>query len=366
MADFVYCEKSLPFEVRAKDLVDRMTLPEKVVQVGNQADGVPRIGLPKHEWWSEALHGVSDVGPGTYFDDKVPGATSFPTIILTAASFNESLWRNIGQVVSTEARAMYNLGRGGLTYWSPNINVVRDPRWGRITEAPGEDPFVVGRYAVNYVRGLQDVEGSENSKDPNSRPLKVSACCKHYAAYDVDAWLGVDRYHFDAKVTEQDMIEIFLRPFEMCVRDGDVISVMCSYNRVNGIPTCADPELLKNTIRGEWDLHGYIVSDCDSIEVMVNGHKWLGDTKEDASAQVLKAGMDLDCGVYYNNSLAWIFDGIPAYASLGKKDICSNENIELATDAARQGIVLLKNDNETLPLTTFGLSQHLKNDKESW
>ncbi|KAJ7968895.1 Beta-D-xylosidase [Quillaja saponaria] len=376
MSNFAYCDSSLPFAVRVKDLVDRMTLMEKINQLGDNAFGVPRIGLEKYEWWSEALHGVSNVGRGTHFDNLIPGATSFPTVILTAASFNESLWKTIGQAVSTEARAMYNLGRAGLTYWSPTINVARDPRWGRITETPGEDPFVVGTYASNYVRGLQDVEGTENVTDLNSRPLKVSACCKHAAAYDVDNWLGVDRYHFDARVTEQDMVETFLRPFEMCVKDGDVSSVMCSYNRVNGIPTCADPRLLKETIRGDWDLHGYIVADCDSIEVMVDFHKWLGDTQEDAVAQTLKAGLDLDCGDYYtqftgpaakqgkvreediDKSLKYLytvlmrlgfFDGSPSFNSLGKNDVCSDKHIELATEAAREGIVLLKN-NKTLPL----------------
>ncbi|OVA13542.1 WD40 repeat [Macleaya cordata] len=379
MTNYPFCDKSLPFDIRAKDLVDSMTLAEKALQLGDQAPGVPRIGLPMYNWWSEALHGVSNVGHATHFDQVVPGATSFPTVILTTASFNESLWKSIGQVVSTEARAMYNLGNSGLTYWSPNINVVRDPRWGRITETPGEDPYVVGTYAVNYVRGLQDIEGYENSSDLNSRPLKVSASCKHYAAYDVDNWGGVDRLHFDAKVTEQDMVETFVRPFEMCVKEGDVSSVMCSYNRVNGIPTCADAKLLNQTIRGEWALHGYIVSDCDSIEVIVNDHKWLGYSKEEAVAQVMKAGLDLDCGSYYpdsaksaveegklreediDRSLRYLyvvlmrlgfFDGSPSFMSLGKNDICSKNNMELAAEAAREGIVLLKNDNNTLPLTS--------------
>ncbi|KAK4491594.1 hypothetical protein RD792_002348 [Penstemon davidsonii] len=140
-----------------------MTLNEKVDQIGDTATGVRRIRLPKYEWWSEALHGVSNVGQwnrvASFFDDVVPGATSFPTPITTTASFNQSLWKKIGQAVSTEARAMHNLGHAGLTFWSPNINVVRDPRWGRALETPGEDPYVVGEYAVNYVRGLQDVEG---------------------------------------------------------------------------------------------------------------------------------------------------------------------------------------------------------------
>ncbi|KAL7129715.1 hypothetical protein ABFS83_13G086800 [Erythranthe nasuta] len=384
MDEFSFCDKSLSYEFRVKDLIDRMTLDEKAGQIGDTALGVPRIGLPKYEWWSEALHGISDVGQAgnhvTHFDDVIPGATSFPTVILTSATFNQSLWKKIGQAVSTEARAMYNLGHAGLTFWSPNINVVRDPRWGRALETPGEDPFVAGRYAVNYVRGLQDVEGStedDEVADLDSRPLKVSACCKHYAAYDVDNWLGVDRYHFDAIVTEQDMMETFQRPFEMCVKEGDVSSVMCSYNKINGIPACADPRLLKDTIRGEWNLRGYIVSDCDSLDVMLDAQKWLNDEPVDAVAQTLKAGLDLDCGYYYpnyaNTSVRMgkvkeaeldsalknlynvlmrlgFFDGSPKYEKLGKSDICSHENIELATEAARQGIVLLKNANQTLPL----------------
>ncbi|XP_022744572.1 probable beta-D-xylosidase 5 [Durio zibethinus] len=376
MADFAYCDTTLSYEVRAKDLVDRMTLSEKAHQMGDKATGVIRIGLPRYHWWSEALHGVSYVGHGTYFNELVPGATSFPTVIHTTAAFNQSLWKTIGKAVSTEARAMYNLGNAGLTYWSPVINPVRDPRWGRITETPGEDPFVVGTFASNFVRGLQDLEGQEHTNDTGSRPLKVSACCKHYAAYDIDNWKGVSRFTFDAKVTEQDMVETFLRPFEMCVKDGDVSSVMCSYNRVNGIPTCADPILLKEIIREQWKFNGYIVSDCDSILEMVERHKWLNDTAEDAVAHSLKAGLDLDCGDYYpvyleksvrlgkvreaeiDTSLKYLyvvlmrlgfFDGIPSLMSLGKKDICSEEHIELAAQAAREGVVLLKNIESNLP-----------------
>ncbi|XP_042516064.1 beta-xylosidase/alpha-L-arabinofuranosidase 1-like [Macadamia integrifolia] len=378
MATLPYCDKKLPYQARAKDLVDRMTLAEKVAQLGDKAIGVGRLNLPGYEWWSEALHGVSDVGPGTRFDQIVPAATNFPTPILTVSSFNETLWNTIGQVVSDEARAMYNLGKAGLTFWSPNINVVRDPRWGRVTETPGEDPYVVGRYAVSYVRGLQDVKGFEKSDDPNSRPLKVAACCKHYAAYDIDKWKGVDRFHFDAKVTERDMVETFVAPFKMCVKDGDVASVMCSFNRINGVPTCADPKLLNQTIRELWNLNGYIVADCDSIEVMVSGHKYLNDTPVEAVGQALKAGLDLDCGKYYPNyateavkqgkvtednidtslrnifvvlmRLGW-FDGSPGgYSRLGRNDICSPEHLELSAEAARQSIVLLKNDKNTLPL----------------
>ncbi|XVF38955.1 hypothetical protein REPUB_Repub20aG0147500 [Reevesia pubescens] len=381
MDDFAFCDKSLSYEVRAKDLVDRLTLLEKAQQMGDHnGTDIPRLGLPKYMWWSEALHGVADVGAEgggiSHFDSIVPGATSFPNVILTAASFNQTLWKTLGQVVSTEARAMYNLGRAGLTFWSPNINVVRDPRWGRVLETPGEDPFVVGTYAVNYVRGLQDIEGQENTTDPNSRPLKVSACCKHFTAYDIENYLGLDRLHFDAKVSEQDMVETFNRPFEMCVKEGDVSSVMCSFNQVNGIPTCADAYLLKKLVREDWNLHGYVVADCDSVLEIVRSQKWLQATGEDASAYSLKAGLDLDCGDYYSNFLpnavtqgkvkeaemdkslnylfvvlmrVGFFDGIPSLASLGKNDICTKEHTELAAEAARQGIVLLKNDNETLP-----------------
>ncbi|KAK9084421.1 hypothetical protein Scep_030892 [Stephania cephalantha] len=372
-----YCDKSLSYYDRVKALVDGMTLDEKVGQLGDRAAGVARLGLPPYLWWSEALHGVSSTGHGTFFNATVPGATSFPTVIVTAASFNETLWKTIGQVVSNEARAMFNLGNTGLTFWSPNINVVRDPRWGRVMETPGEDPFVVARYSVNFVRGLQDLEGAETATDLNSRPLKTAACCKHYAAYDLENWLGVDRWHFNANVTEQDMLETFSYPFEICVREGDASSAMCSFNRVNGIPVCADPKLMKQNMRDEWGLHGYIVSDCDSIEVIVDGQKWLGDTEVDAVAQVMKAGLDLDCGKYYTNfgkaaveqgkikesdidnalknlyavlMRLGYFDGMPMFDSLGKQDICSADNMELAADAARQGIVLLKN-NATLPFT---------------
>lgn len=195
-----FCNTSLSFIDRATDLVSRLSLQEKVQQLVNKATGVPRLGVPKYEWWSEALHGVSNIGPAVRFNATVPGATSFPAVILSAATFNSSLWYEMGRVVSREARAMHNVGLAGLTYWSPNVNVFRDPRWGRGQETPGEDPLVVSTYAVNYVRGLQEM-------DPTTRRLKVSSCCKHYTAYDVDNWKGVDRFHFDAKVMKDITLE---------------------------------------------------------------------------------------------------------------------------------------------------------------
>ncbi|CAO2173914.1 unnamed protein product [Urochloa humidicola] len=409
MSRFRYCDTSLPYAARVRDLVGRLTLEEKVRNLGDQAGGADRVGLPAYHWWGEALHGVSDVGPGgTRFGDVVPGATSFPLVINSAASFNESLWRAIGAVVSTEIRAMYNLGHAELTYWSPNINVVRDPRWGRASETPGEDPFLVGRYAVNFVRGMQDLAAAADSNsgaggagDPFARRIKVSSCCKHFAAYDVDAWRDADRLTFDARVTERDMAETFERPFQMCIRDGDASCVMCSYNRVNGIPACADARLLSETVRSQWQLHGYIVSDCDSVRVMVRDAKWLNFTGVEAVAAAMKAGLDLDCGMYWegardffttygvdavrqgkiaeadvDNALANVyltlmrlgfFDGSPEFEVLGVVDVCSGDHVELAADAARQGMVLLKNDARRLPLdpsvinslSLVGLLQHI-------
>ncbi|XP_022727079.1 probable beta-D-xylosidase 5 isoform X1 [Durio zibethinus] len=371
-----FCDTSLSYEARAKDLVSRLTLQEKVQQLVNKASGISRLGVPAYEWWSEALHGVSDLGPGTRFNATVPGATSFPAVILSAASFNATLWFTMGQVVSTEARAMYNVGLAGLTYWSPNVNVFRDPRWGRGQETPGEDPLVVSRYAVNYVRGLQEVGGEANSTNDK---LKVSSCCKHYTAYDLDNWQGVDRFHFDAKVTQQDLEDTYQPPFKSCVEEGHVSSVMCSYNRVNGIPTCADPDLLKGIVRDQWGLDGYIVSDCDSVEVYYNAIHYTA-TPEDAVALALKAGLNMNCGNYlgkytenavnlkkveesivdqaliYNYIVLMrlgFFDGNPKllpFGNLGPSDVCTDDHQLLALDAAKQGVVLLDN-NGALPLS---------------
>ncbi|CAK7356994.1 unnamed protein product [Dovyalis caffra] len=374
LASFGFCNTSLGVSDRVVDLVKRLTLQEKISFLVDSAGSVSRLGIPKYEWWSEALHGVSYVGPGTHFSNLVPGATSFPQVILTAASFNTSLFEAIGKVVSTEARAMYNVGLAGLTFWSPNINIFRDPRWGRGQETPGEDPLLSSKYGSGYVRGLQQRD------DGNTDRLKVAACCKHYTAYDLDNWKGIDRLHFNAVVTKQDLDDTFQPPFKSCVIDGNVASVMCSYNQVNGIPTCADPNLLSGVIRGEWKLNGYIVSDCDSIDVIYNDQHYT-KTPEEAAAKALLAGLDLNCGAFLgkhteaavkaglvnesaidravSNNFATLmrlgfFDGDPSkqlYGSLGPKDVCTAENQELAREAARQGIVLLKNTVGSLPLS---------------
>ncbi|CAK9176754.1 unnamed protein product [Ilex paraguariensis] len=378
-SDNPFCNTSLPYADRAKDLVSRLTLQEKVQQLVNGARGISRLGVPAYEWWSEALHGVSNTGPGVHFNATVPGATSFPAVILSAASFNASLWLELGRVVSTEARAMYNGGLAGLTFWSPNVNVFRDPRWGRGQETPGEDPLVVSTYAVNYVKGLQEIGDEQGNSSSTDQRLKVASCCKHYTAYDIDNWKGVDRFHFDAQVTPQDMEDTFQPPFKSCVEEGHVSSVMCSYNRVNGIPTCADPDLLKGTIRGQWGLDGYIVSDCDSIEVYYDSIHYTA-TPEDAVALALKAGLNMNCGDFlskytenavnlqkvdesivdqallYNYIVLMrlgFFDGDPKmlpFGKLGPSDVCTDDHQLLAVEAAKQGIVLLDN-NGVLPLS---------------
>ncbi|KAE8725871.1 putative beta-D-xylosidase 2 [Hibiscus syriacus] len=366
-----FCRLNLPIHVRVRDLIGRLTLPEKIRLLVNNAIAVPRLGIQGYEWWSEALHGVSNVGPGTKFGGAFPGATSFPQVITTAASFNESLWEQIGRVVSDEARAMYNGGMAGLTYWSPNVNIFRDPRWGRGQETPGEDPVLAGKYATRYVRGLQSPMGIR---------LKVAACCKHYTAYDLDNWKGVDRFHFNARVSKQDLADTYDVPFKACVVEGKVASVMCSYNQVNGKPACADPDLLKGTIRGQWGLAGYIVSDCDSVGVMYDTQHYT-DTPEESAADAIKAGLDLDCGPFLAihtdmavrrglisendvdlalaNTITvqmrlGMFDGEPSaqpYGNLGPRDVCTSAHQQLALEAARQGIVLLKN-SRSLPLST--------------
>ncbi|CAK9217220.1 unnamed protein product [Sphagnum troendelagicum] len=378
-----FCDRSLTDEERVEDLISRLTVREKITQLVNTAANVSRLGIPAYEWWGEGLHGVA-ISPSVNFGGEVPAATSFPQPILTAGSFNTALWNSIGQVVSTEGRAIYNQGRSGLTYWSPNINIVRDPRWGRTQETPGEDPKLTSTYAVYFVKGLQEghYDGSQTPNIGGPKRLKISACCKHFTAHDLDNWKGYDRNHFDAKVTIQDLEDTYNPPFRSCVEDGRSSSLMCSYNRVNGVPTCADYNFLTETVRNTWGLDGYIVSDCDAVKVMHESIDY-AFTAEDAVADALNAGLDLNCGSYlstytqsaigvgkvnssridaalYNLFLVrmrlGMFDGPTnqTYGSLGPGDVCSDAHQELAVEAARQGIVLLKNRNQTLPLYRGG------------
>uniref|UniRef100_A0A0D9XRJ3 Fibronectin type III-like domain-containing protein n=1 Tax=Leersia perrieri TaxID=77586 RepID=A0A0D9XRJ3_9ORYZ len=369
---YAFCDARLPAARRAADLVRRMTAAEKVAQLGDEAGGVARLGVPGYKWWSEGLHGLSYWGHGMHFNGSVTGITSFPQVLLTAAAFDDNLWFRIGQAIGTEARALYNLGQAeGLTIWSPNVNIYRDPRWGRGQETPGEDPTTASKYAVAFVKGLQ---GSSPGV------LQTSACCKHATAYDLEDWNGIARYNFNARVTAQDLADTFNPPFKSCVVDGKASCVMCAYTDINGVPACASSDLLTRTFRGEWGLDGYVSSDCDAVALMRDAQRY-APTPEDTVAVAMKAGLDLNCGTYtqehgmsalqqgklsekdVDRALTNLFavrmrlghfDGDPrsnaAYGHLGAADVCTQAHKNLALEAAQDGIVLLKNDAGILPL----------------
>ncbi|WOL06055.1 putative beta-D-xylosidase 6 [Canna indica] len=376
-ASFPFCDTSLPLADRARSLVAALTLPEKIQQLCNNATAVPRLGLPAYEWWSESLHGVAPNGPGVDFAGPVLAATGFPQVILSAAAFNRTLWRALAAAIAVEARAMHNVGQAGLTFWAPNINIFRDPRWGRGQETPGEDPLVAAEYAVEYVRGFQG-EYSGGDDDTGGRSMMLSACCKHYTAYDLEKWGNFTRYTFNAQVTDQDMEDTFQPPFRSCIQEGHASCLMCSYNQVNGVPACARGDLIEKA-RKEWGFEGYVTSDCDAVAIIYENQNYSA-SPEDSIADVLKAGMDINCGTYllrYTESAVesgkiqeedidralinlfkvqlrlGLFDGELAqkrFGQLGPKNVCTREHRELALEAARQGIVLLKNDKSLLPL----------------
>ncbi|KAK3120001.1 hypothetical protein QOZ80_9AG0679280 [Eleusine coracana subsp. coracana] len=376
---FPFCNTKLSVAQRVTDLVSRMTPAEKVAQLGDIATGVPRLDVPAYKWWNEALHGVAISGKGIHLDrGAVRAATSFPQVLLTAAAFNDNLWFRIGQATGKEARALYNIGQAeGLTMWSPNVNIFRDPRWGRGQETPGEDPAVASRYAAAFVRGLQGSAAAGKAVTP--AVLQTSACCKHATAYDLEDWKGVSRYSFAAKVTAQDLADTFNPPFRSCVVDGKATCVMCAYTSVNGVPSCANADLLTKTVRGSWGLEGYIAADCDAVAIMRNS-QFYRPTAEDTVATSLKAGLDIDCGPYVQQHATSAvqkgkltqqdidkavknlfatrmrlghFDGDPKanmYGGLGAAHICTAEHKNLALEAALDGIVLLKNTPGVLPL----------------
>jgi beta-glucosidase len=279
-----YLDPALDFEMRANDLVARMTVEEKVSQLTNEAGAIPRLGVPAYEWWNESLHGVARAGV----------ATVFPQAIGLAATFDEPLFREMAVVIGNEARAKHHQfvrqGRRGryqgLTFWSPNINIFRDPRWGRGQETYGEDPYLTGRLGVAFVQGLQ-------GDDP--RYYRVIATAKHYA---VHSGPEPDRHHFDARPTERDLHETYLPAFRMLVQEGKVASVMGAYNRVNGESASASRRLLIDILRKGWGFEGYVVSDCGAIDDIYARHKLVA-TPEEAAALGLTRGCELDCGSVY-------------------------------------------------------------------
>jgi len=273
------------FEERAADLVSQLTLEEKIAQLGNNAPAIPRLGVPAYEWWNEALHGVARAG----------AATVFPQAIGLAASFDEEMMLEIATVISDEARAKHHefARRGlrgryqGLTFWSPNINIFRDPRWGRGQETYGEDPWLTARLGVAFVKGLQ-------GDDPKYR--KVDATAKHFA---VHSGPEADRHYFDVRPSERDLYETYLPAFQALVQEGGVASVMGAYNRVYGESASASPRLLQQVLRKDWGFNGYVVSDCDSIEDIYKYHKIVA-TAPEAAALGVRNGCDLDCGKTYD------------------------------------------------------------------
>ncbi|XP_020584048.1 probable beta-D-xylosidase 6 [Phalaenopsis equestris] len=389
---FSFCNTSLPIPDRSRSLISLLTLQEKIQQLSNTAAAVPRLGIPPYEWWSESLHGLAGNGPGVRFNGSISTATVFPQVILSAASFNRTLWRALARAIAVEARSMYNAEQAGLTFWAPNINIFRDPRWGRGQETPGEDPMVASFYAADYVSSFQ----SQSGWNPNNSFLTggrrmvlgelsgdrglmmLSACCKHHTAYDLEKWKNFTRYTFDAQVSDQDMEDTFQPPFRSCIREGGASCLMCSYNQVNGVPSCARGDLLTE-IRQQWGFEGYVTSDCDAVAIIFEDQKY-APSPEDAVADVLKAGMDINCGKYLLNhtesavklgkvkeeeidrallnlfSVLFrlkLFDGDPAkqkYGELGAGDVCTKEHRQLAVEAVKQGVVLLKNELGFLPL----------------
>lgn len=356
-----YLNPSAPLEVRVHDLISRMTTSEKVGQMMNDAPAIPRLGIPAYNWWSEALHGVARSGV----------ATVFPQAIGLAATFDDSLMKELAGVISEEGRAFYNDAAkkgyrnqyGGLTFWTPNINIFRDPRWGRGQETYGEDPYLTARMGVAFVKGMQ-------GDDPAH--LKVAACAKHFAVYSGPEQL---RHEFDARVSRQDLYATYLPAFHALVSAG-VAGVMCAYNAVDGEPCCANTYLLDKVLRSDWGFRGYVTSDCGAIADIYQGHHYAKDALN-AAATSLKRGVNLNCGNVYGNltealqkkmvtegaldsSLAVLlrirfrlgmFDpaGSNPYDSISDRVINSPSHRALAEKAAAESIVLLKNDG-ALPL----------------
>ena len=279
---------------KAQDLVGRMTLEEKMSQLRYDAPAIDRLGVPAYNWWNEALHGVARAGQ----------ATVFPQAIAMAAAFDEDMTKKVGTIVSTEARAKYNAVSGegdrdiykGLTMWSPNVNIFRDPRWGRGHETLGEDPYLTSKLGAAYVRGLQG----------DGKTLRTAACAKHFAVHSGPEAL---RHEFDARVSRKDMHETYLPAFEECVKEAKVEAVMGAYNRTNGEPCCAHTELMEDILRGEWGFEGHYVSDCWAIRDF-HEHHLVTKTVEESAALALKKGCDVNCGNTYIHMMKAYEDGL--------------------------------------------------------
>ncbi len=355
----------MDIETRLDSLITQMTLEEKVSQMMNDAPAIERLGVPKYNWWNECLHGVARSGL----------ATVFPQAIGLAATWDKDLMFRVSTAISDEARAKHHrfVSQGkrgiyqGLTFWSPNINIFRDPRWGRGMETYGEDPYLTGQMAVQFVKGLQG---------DHPTYLKTVATVKHYAVHS-----GPEpaRHTFNAQTSERDLRETYLPHFRTSIVDGNAYSVMCAYNRYDGEACCGSSRLLTDILRHEWDFDGYVVSDCGAIRDIYAHHNVV-ETSPKASALAVKSGTDLNCGRTYESLVKAVDEGfiteeeidravyrlfrarmklgmfdpdedVP-YAHISYEVVDSDEHKKLALETAQKSLVLLKNENNTLPLST--------------
>lgn len=343
---------------KATELVEQMTVEEMASQLRFDAPAIERLGIPEYNWWNEGLHGVARAGT----------ATMFPQAIALGASFDEELLKEIGEVIAVETRAKYNesIKEGdrdiykGLTVWSPNVNLFRDPRWGRGHETYGEDPYLISRMGVAFIKGLQG----------DGEYLKTAACAKHFAVHSGPEDM---RHYFDAKVSLKEMWETYLPAFEACVLEAEVESVMGAYNRTNGEPCCAHSYLMDEVLRGKWGFKGHYVSDCWAVKDFHENHKVTGRPEESVKL-ALEKGCDVNCGCTYQKILSAYNEGIlplehikrsavrlfttrfllgmfdkTEYDRIPYETVECKEHLELASKAARESVVLLKNDG-ILPL----------------
>ena len=351
------------YRAKARALVAQMTLEEKIFQMLYNAPAIPRLGIPAYNWWNEALHGVARAGT----------ATVFPQAIGLAASFDEELTERVGDAISTEARAKFNAQRAhgdrdiykGLTMWSPNINIFRDPRWGRGHETYGEDPWLTGRMGVGFVRGMQGHDGSY---------LKTAACAKHFAVHSGPEAL---RHGFDAVVSKQDLFETYLPAFQALVQEAGVEAVMGAYNCVNGEPCCGSKTLLRDILRDRWGFAGHVVSDCWAVQDFHTGHRVTANAAESAALAVSN-GCDVNCGVSFMHLLPAVRqgkvteaaideacvrlfttrmklgllepEGAVPYDAIPYTAVDSPAMRALNLQAAKKTLVLLKNEGGLLPL----------------
>jgi len=362
--DFSFQNHLITIDQRVELLVSQMTLEEKIAQLVNAAPAIPRLDIPDYNWWNEALHGVARNGK----------ATVFPQGIGLGATFDPALAERVASAISTEARAKYTISQrmgnrskyAGLTFWTPNINIFRDPRWGRGQETYGEDPYLMSKIGVAFVKGLQ-------GEDPTY--LKTAACAKHYA---VHSGPEESRHHFNAEPSLQDLHETYLPAFKALVTEAKVEGVMAAYNAVYGKPAAASAYLLQDILREDWKFDGYITSDCGAIGGITYKQKFVA-TPVEASAVALNAGTNLNCGTTYQYLMKAVEQGLVTETMIHKRTkqlfktrfrlgmfdknndhpffnispdrIHCEEHIQLAREAAQKSIVLLKNKNNVLPLS---------------